>query len=505
MLKQKYLSVCLLTALGSAAQAERPVTDPASQQAHQRVIQAQLKSQATEQQVQTRIRAHLNKVLEQQHQRGVVSANTLKQLPAPLTEDDFFQYDADHVKLGNLLFYDKILSGNQNISCASCHHGMAATGDGLSLPVGEGGNGLGVTRDSGFELDAVHERVPRNAPHVFNLGAKFHDVMFHDGRVAVDASQANGFLNPAGSNLLPGLDNALAVQAMFPVTSATEMAGQVGENAVADATAVGNLAGPGGVWEILAGRIQSVDEYVDLFKDVYPDVNQASDITFAHVANAIAAFEATAWRADNSPFDQYLRGDDGAMSPNQIDGMNLFYGEAGCSGCHTGKLLASNEFKSIAMPQIGPGKGDNLPGFHDGLDDFGHERVTGNEADRFKFRVLTVRNALLTGPWGHSGAYDRLRDMIMHHLNPAQALEDYDRSQARMPYRRDLAALDFAVMNDSYSRNAILASSDIQPVNLSETQIDRLMDFMDAVTDRKSMDIRIDVPVRVPSGLPVFD
>lgn len=50
--------------------------------------------------------------------------------------------DSNQVELGKLLFHDKLLSGNMNISCASCHHALADTGDGLSLPVGEGGRGL---------------------------------------------------------------------------------------------------------------------------------------------------------------------------------------------------------------------------------------------------------------------------------------------------------------------------------------------------------------------------
>jgi len=224
-----------------------------------------------------------------------------------------------------------------------------------------------------------------------------------------------------------------------------------------------------------------------------------------HIANAIGAFEATAFRADNSAFDKYLRGDTGAMSENQIEGMNIFYGEGGCSGCHSGKFLTSNEFKSIGMPQIGPGKGDNLPGFNDGLDDFGRERETGNPADRYKFKVPSLRNVLLSAPWGHAGAYNDLRSVIKHHLNPAMALANYDQSQAILPYRRDLSALDFAVMNDTYSRNALLSNLDIQNVNLTETQIDRLLDFLDAVTDRTSIDLRTDVPTSLPSGLPVFE
>ncbi|MDD9889890.1 MAG: cytochrome-c peroxidase [Gammaproteobacteria bacterium] len=146
-------------------------------------------------------------------------------------------------ELGKLLFFDKILSGNQNISCATCHHAFAATGDGLSLPVGTGGIGFGVARSIEGQIDSqILERVPRNAPPVFNKGASFFTALFHDGRVAIDPAQPSGFLNPAGDNLPDGLDNLLAVQAMFPVQSAAEMAGQAGENPVADAAAQGNLA-----------------------------------------------------------------------------------------------------------------------------------------------------------------------------------------------------------------------------------------------------------------------
>ena len=104
---------------------------------------------------------------------------------------------------------------------------MADTGDGLSLPVGEGALGLGVTRDTGSGDDAVPERVPRNAPPLFNLGAREFTTLFHDGRVEVDPDHGTGFNTPAGDDLPTGLDNVLATQAMFPVTSGTEMAGQV--------------------------------------------------------------------------------------------------------------------------------------------------------------------------------------------------------------------------------------------------------------------------------------
>ncbi|MDH3786228.1 MAG: cytochrome-c peroxidase, partial [Acidobacteriota bacterium] len=146
-------------------------------------------------------------------------------LPPPASAEDFAGATPAKVDLGSALFFDKILSGNRNVACATCHHPLSHTSDGLSLPLGVGGRGLSVTRATGDQTDGVLERVPRNSPAIFNLGAVEFTVMFHDGRVRQDTAQPGGFLSPAGSDLPDGLDNALAVQAMFPVTSATEMAG----------------------------------------------------------------------------------------------------------------------------------------------------------------------------------------------------------------------------------------------------------------------------------------
>lgn len=119
----------------------------------------------------------------------------------PTEDSDYYNYGErkeDLFALGQLLFFDKILSGNRNTSCATCHHPLAGTGDGLSLPVGQGGVGLGIMRHTGMGNDKIHERVPRNAPRLFNKGAKEFIRMFHDGRVEIDFDSPKGFLSPAG-------------------------------------------------------------------------------------------------------------------------------------------------------------------------------------------------------------------------------------------------------------------------------------------------------------------
>ena len=209
-----------------------------------------------------------SKVKQFLHQLALTIGKTdPKYLPSPSVAYDFLdELDPNpiKVKLGRLLFFDKILSGNKNISCATCHHPLSGTGDGLSLSVGEGGRGLGVTRDIGEGEDIIHERVPRNAPPIFSLGVVAIDKMFHDGRVAIDESHPSGFLNPAGDDLPSGLENLLAVQAMFPVTSGTEMAGQPGENSVANAAALGDLKVQtecGAFWPSAFNRFQNISSY----------------------------------------------------------------------------------------------------------------------------------------------------------------------------------------------------------------------------------------------------
>ncbi len=437
---------------------------------------------------------------------GMADAAGRSRLPEPVQDSDYQDNgspDAAKVELGRQLFFDKVLSGNLNISCATCHHPFAGTGDGLSLPIGEGGRGIGVTRDTGAGLDAVYERVPRNAPTLFNLGAREFTTLFHDGRIEPDTGYPNGLATPAGQELPDGLENALAAQAMFPVTSGTEMAGQPGEKPVADAAAVGKLAGPDGVWEQLAERLQGIDGYAQQFVRVFDDVNSAADIRFTHAANAISAYEADAWRSDNSPFDRFMRGDRGALSFEQLRGMRVFYSprKGNCASCHDGPFQTDHTFRAIAVPQIGPGKGDGVHGY----EDFGRERVTGIAADRYRFRVPSLRNIELTAPYGHSGAFNTLEAMVRHHLDSVTSLYEYDANQAVLPTRPDLDERDVRATQDDIAVANIANASELAPVNLDADDVAVLLEFLRALTDPAMLDMRGDVPGHLPSGLPLGD
>lgn len=412
--------------------------------------------------------------------------------PLPKADAKFPVVDTKQAKLGQLLFYDPILSGNRTTSCATCHHPRFGTSDGVSLGLGDGASGLGPDRKGDLQ-NPPEQRIPRNSPALFNLGAEQFTRFFHDGRLEADPSRATGIRTPLGADMEAGFASALSAQSMFPVLSGDEMAGHYSENDVSQAVRQGLLTGPGGAWAILAGRVSDIPEYRDRFKDIIGD----QPVGFTDISDMIAAFIALEWRADNSPFDRFLR-DGVAMSANAMAGMEVFYGKGKCSACHAGQFQTDHDFHAIAMPQIGPGKAAR---FERHNRDVGRMRVTGDAADAYAFRTPSLRNVQHTAPYGHSGAYGTLRAVIRHHLNPEKSIWNYDVTQSVLP--GVTFPTDYAVMTDQAEIALIAQSNTLTPVVLSDEEIDQLIAFLYSLTDEGSITGRLGIPDMVPSGLPV--
>lgn len=401
--------------------------------------------------------------------------------------------DEAEVRLGWQLFYDPILSGNRSVSCATCHHPDLGTSDGLSLGLGDGATGLGTNR----VIDVANppeQRIPRNAPALWNLGATEFKVFFHDGRLEDDPTRPSGIRTPLGAEMEVGFTNALAAQAMFPVLSGDEMAGHYSENDVAQAVRLGRLTGDGGAWDILAKRVETIPAYRTAFDEV---IGAETPIHFTHIANAMAAFITFEWRADQSPFDAYLR-DGTPLSEDAANGMNLFYGKAQCSTCHSGLFQTDHDFHAIAMPQIGPGKAAR---FERHNRDVGRGRVTGKAEDFYTFRTPSLRNITETAPYGHAGAYASLEDAVRHHLDPQKALEAYSIDVAVLS--DGAFANDTALMDQAAEVAAIAAANELQPVSLTDQDVSDLLAFLGALTDYDSLKGRLGVPETVPSNLPI--
>ncbi|WP_094033583.1 cytochrome-c peroxidase [Antarctobacter heliothermus] len=413
----------------------------------------------------------------------------------PITMDDFLPTDPAQARLGQLLFYDPILSGNRNISCGTCHHHSLASGDGLSLGIGEGGRGLGKDRTPGTGPDQIRKRIPRNAPALWNLGHKSIRVLFHDGRLEISDQYGNGFDSPAEEWLPQGLNSILAAQALFPLTAQFEMAGNVGENDVTGA--VHDRIDLG--WPVLAKRVRTIPEYGALFVEAFAHIDTPAEVTIVEIGNALGAFMASEWISIDSPYDAWQR--HGAPLPPAAErGRQLFFGKAACSTCHAGPLFTDQEFHALGLPAFGPGRTrifDPMPR------DVGRMGETDRIEDAYRFRTPSLRNVALTAPYGHNGAFATLEVMIRHHLNPAVSQASWQEADAGLPAVPWLAVSDFAIRQDRLEMARQARRLDIGPLPVSGTELSDLVAFMRALTGKNVTTRPLGRPDRVPSGLPV--
>ncbi|MEZ4832279.1 MAG: cytochrome c peroxidase [Caldilineaceae bacterium] len=205
--------------------------------------------------------------------------------------------------------------------------------------------GLGGTDRIPTSLGHDFQTGGRNAPTVLN--AAFFNQQFWDGRAATLEEQAQG-----------------------PIQAGVEMAMPA---------------------DLAVERMKSITGYLPYFEAAFP--GEEDPITFDNIVKAISAFERTLI-TPNDALDRYLRGDETALSPEAIKGMETFQ-EVGCIGCHVGPMLSIG----VLMP------------FRHG-EDPGRMNVTGDPADEFLFRVPTLRNLPLTGPYFHDGSAATIEDAI---------------------------------------------------------------------------------------------
>lgn len=384
--------------------------------------------------------------------------------------------------LGQLLAFDKVLSGNRNMACITCHRPEFGTGDSRSLAIGEGATGLGPDR-----VHPDHPFEARNALPLYNTW--FLDNLFWDGRVSVDASGA--FHTPAGDALTPEMATVLefgpvSAFGLFPFTDHLEMRGKPGTNEIADIPDGDFQA----IWGALMKRLGAIPEYRGLFEQAYPG-QHFDEMTFAHATNAIAAFVIANLTFNDSPWDRFLAGENNALTLEQLNGAKRFM-NAPCSRCHNGPTFSDEQFHNVALAQFGPGKGNGSSG----RDDFGRMNITGDPGDIYKFRTPMLRNVELTGPYGHAGEFTHLSDFIDHYSHSDVKLQDYTNADIPEP-------LLVGTLVDN--KEAVINTRDpiILPVAFDSVFVREVTAFMRALTDERARNVAHLIPRRVPSGLPV--
>lgn len=403
------------------------------------------------------------------------------------------------VQLGMQLFYSKALSGDMDTACVTCHHPVLGGGDALSLSVGvdaENPDILGIGRRhsaSGEHYDGG-PTVPRNAPTTFNL-ALWDKVLFHDGRVeslggtaGKSGADGQGIRTPdvpfgeadpeAGANLS-------TAQARFPVTSPEEMKDFGWFHNLSNQEVRQYLQERLGDYGLPPGGPLAVNSWPALFAEVYGTASGAVEgvITFANIVDAIATYENSQVFV-NTPWKAYVEGDEDALTDAQKRGALLFYrpveaGGANCASCHSGDFFTDERFHNTAMLQVGRGKGDG----ENGSEDFGRYRETRQERDRYAFRTPSLINVTVTGPWGHAGAYTSLEGIVRQQLDPETAFYHYDWHQLDPAVQTDDAQTNTQRALDHWLAQVETGESQLQPVTLSDAQVDDLVAFMHALTD----------------------
>lgn len=245
--------------------------------------------------------------------------------------------------------------------------------------------------------------------------------------------------------------------------------------------------------KIIAMRFNTAT-WAPLFTAAFGD----STATANRVSTAIATYERS-MTFTQSPWRAYVKGDKSAITDAQKRGAKLFFtsiakGGAGCSTCHAGDFFTDEENYVLAVPQIGRGKADTNPG-GDNNDDWGRAHVTGLDSDKYAYRVPTLLNAEVTGPWGHTGVFKTLEAAIRHHLNAEASVTSFKASvdagtlqtQLQTDYgtpidfTRAKEHTDYALARLKAQRAA--GMDVLQDVTLTNDQVADLVAFMNALTD----------------------
>lgn len=289
----------------------------------------------------------------------------------------------EKVELGKLLFFDPVLSGNQDVACATCHHPSNGFAESLDISIGVNGKGFGSKRH--FKQPNSIPFTKRNSQTVINTA--FNGINIYNQ------------YQPAEAPMFWDLRaNSLEKQALEPIKSLEEMRGSQYEEHE--------------ILEVVVQRLKAIPAYVQLFEKAFPT---SESINTENLGKAIAAYERTLL-TNNSRFDQYMRGDKTAISISEREGFEEFK-RVGCGNCHNGPMFSDFQEHVLGVP-------DNikLPEYDLGID------------STHAFRTPSLRNLRFTFPYMHNGSIPSLKRVLEFYedisfgkmRNPRLKKEDLD-------------------------------------------------------------------------------
>lgn len=351
------------------------------------------------------------------------------------------------VELGQMFFHDNrfALDGfsdqSPSWSCSTCHTVASGFKPGIAQGIGEGGEGVGVNRFLSFGFDPLAANKSTNKPDMQPiavpsiLNVAFQEVVLWNGQLG---NASNGLVNST-------LSNNLVVPTSFPSSVNSHQLAGIESQAIAGQTAHR-------LRFTEDSPLQNLASYRSLWNAAYP--GGSTDIA-RDVGKAIAAFERTIY-ANQAPFQRWLRGDSGAMNESELAGANLFFGKAGCSGCHQGPALSSVEGASESELFFALGFADfdnNKVAIHGHIEDnarLGRGGFTQNPLQNYQFKVPQLYNLADTHVFGHGASFKSIKAVIEY------------KNQA-VPQNAD------AVAN---------IDAQFQPLNLSIREVNELTTFL---------------------------
>ena len=370
------------------------------------------------------------------------------------------------VDAGKLIYHDPAFATEgvalraKTWSCATCHHARAGFKSGLIQGMGEGGEGFGLkgeTRawhdpDTGTQDADVQ---PVTSPTVLNVA--YQDVMLWNGALG---NASNGIINA-------GIDPERLMTEGTPKEANLEGLSGIETQAIAG-TGVHRILG-------FPPELEQTD-YYQMLLDAFPEFSR--DELNKSSTRAIAAFERTVL-ANKAPFQRWLRGDEFAMSKKEISGAEVFFGDGGCVACHQGPALSSRVgatedqvFFAVGFSDLDVNEiiGNVAEGVR-----LGRGGLTGLEEDNYKFKVPQLYNLADINVFGHGGSFSSVREVV-EYKNAGVAQNDV--SKINVDYR-------------------------FVPLNLSTTQIDDLVEFLEV--SLRDPDLMRYEPTSLPSGLCVIN
>ena len=357
------------------------------------------------------------------------------------------------VKLGKLLFHETAMTigvteeHKNTFSCASCHNASAGFKSGIAQGVGEGGVGNGPDRVN--VLGILSDVQPLASPTAMNTA--YQEVMLWNGQFG---NAVDGIVNI-------GIDESILS------TPETPKANNARQWSGLEVQAVAGL----GVHRLNVGEgslLDTLPEYQELVLEI------GGDDLLVTAAQSIAAFERTIL-SNEAPFQKWLRGDEDALSENELKGAQVFFGKGDCSGCHQGPALSSAQYATKEQMFMAVGFGDldmtnTVVGAIKDAVRKGRGGFTEDEFEDYQYKIPPLYNLTDSKFMGHGASFASVREVVEYkNAGVAQA----DIPEGKLDYR-------------------------FRPLGLTAEEIDYLVTFLEVSLYDDNLDRY--VPTSLPSG-----